>query len=516
MADTYGFVTGLNLSSVHPDYEQMISVWNYLEDLYYGSDRWLSLSHNGFKVTSKTNLFLPKHPGEDLNNWESRINQSYYDDSFGKALRRYVDLAFQSGVKLGGDPSSPFRLNYSSISDKGENGCLFFRGVALSALLYGRVYLMVDSVLPSDASQLDMNNNPPYFVKYNPQNVVNWAYKDSRGRDKYSFVLIREYDSVLQSDLSYENIERYRLYLPGACHFYELRKTPEGKSSFYSYAPPIATGLDYIPFYEVGAGYSPDGKNNHPPMRSLADKTRAVYQKQSDHDRKVALCCHPVATLKDTMRSVDEPLVIGANSYVQIQDPNGSFTWQEPLALSLQQSRRDIQDLRSSIALDMAQFLQSPADRQSSAATNLMVSPVEANLESFITAFREGVENAIDAYNDYSGYKYRADNTFELNPDIFPNSNKDAQASFALLNMFNAGAISRRTTLEALDSLGFFHDGFDLESELSRPIAEDNNNAEGKSGIPGQNPGGNSEQSRAKSKSAQYPRGLKRIPKPEL
>jgi hypothetical protein len=82
-----------------------------------------------------------------------------------------------------------------------------------------------------------------------------------------------------------------------------------------------------------------------------------------------------------------------------LRDPNGSFQWVEPLALSLEQSRKDLDDLKASIAVDAAIFLTSPSDRQSSAATYLLASPVEANLTSFVVNFSDGINRAIAIHN---------------------------------------------------------------------------------------------------------------------
>lgn len=520
----------LNLGATHPDYDEMLPVWDYLEDLYYGVDRWLALAPDGYKPTIKTKLYLPQHPGEDTSNWEARINQTYFDNLYAKALHRYVDLAFQNGVRIGGDQGTPFSLNYSHLGDMGQNGCLFLREVALSALLYGRCFLMIDSHLPPNASYLDAIENPAYFVKYNPRQVTNWGTHSYGGETYFSFVVVSECVQVLQSDLSYVEEYRYRLYTPGWCHFYKPRKQKDGSWYYYSYAPSISTGLDYIPIYLVSGGYSPGDKTDQPPMRSLADKNRSLYQMESDHIRKISLCCHPVPTLKDNMRDDDnEPLVIGPNTFVRIRDPEGSFTWQEPLALSLQQSRKDIQDLKGSIANDMAQFLNTPTDRQSSAATNLMVSPVEANLESFITSFTDGIDRAIAAYNDYSGVTPENQNYLILNPDIFPNSNKDAQASFAVLSLYNGGVISRETALKAVETLNILPDDFDLDSEMDKPtksqdIAEQQyEQLEQARQFQVDNPLAiqQDEQRTVKPKQLpsngdNFPRGIKRVPKPKL
>ena len=153
------------------------------------------------------------------------------------------------------------------------------------------------------------------------------------------------------------------------------------------------------------------------------------------------------------MRSPNEPLEIGPNSFINLRDPNGSFTWQEPLALSLEQSRRALEDLRRSIQFESAQFLINPSDRQSAAATGLMTNPLEASLATFSSFLANGLELAIKYHQLYFGQ----DSTIKIkfSYDVYPNKSKDSQAAFAVQLLNEKGLLSDVQATQSLQELGF-------------------------------------------------------------
>jgi hypothetical protein len=446
------------VSTLHPDYEERIESWNYLEDLYVGSDRWLNFSSLGYTPTSDTAKYLPMFPGEGHENWVSRINATYYDDLFGKALRRYVDLVFQSGIVCGGDSDTSFSRNYEHLGVNGESGELLLRQAALSSLLYGHCFVMVDSCMPEGGTYGDAIANPPYWIILRPQDVINWDGVRKDNSYEYSLLVVKRvfYE---RRGFEHKQVIQYRVYCPGSCFVYE-----EGERKEISLICTYDTGLDFIPVVRVDAGYYPSS-DFFPcaPFRPLADKNRTLYQMVSNHLRKVSLCCQPVAVLRDALAQEGD-LVIGPNSYIHLRDPQGEFSWQEPLSLSLSQSMKDIQKLEASIANDMAQFLTTPSDRQSATASQLMVSPIEANLQSFIVSFCDGINRLISVHNVCAGTPGSV--FISLTPDVFPDSNKDSQGVFAIANLYQTGIISRATTLLALQSFGVFPKGFDIEKEI--------------------------------------------------
>jgi hypothetical protein len=160
-----------------------------------------------------------------------------------------------------------------------------------------------------------------------------------------------------------------------------------------------------------------------------------------------------VPVLKDLMREQGQPLEIGPNAFVELRDPAGSFSWEEPLALSLEQSRKDLEDLRQSIAKDSADFLTNPADRQSASATNLLTHPVEASLANFIRTFSSGINDAIAIY--YEMVDLDSPPKIVLEANVFPDATMDSQALFAVQTVFAADIITKDEARNMIRTLGW-------------------------------------------------------------
>jgi hypothetical protein len=460
-----------SVSSLHPDYIDSISLWDYLDDLYYGSDRWLRLTKTGFKPTDKTSLYLPRHAAESFENWQNRINQSCYDDLFGKASRQFVDLIFKNGVNFTSDfDDSDFISHYENLDNHGVNGDVFLRQAALMAMRLGHCFIFIDFPVINVKNYQEYSElSPrPYWSLISPQNLINWECEFIDNKLVFTLAVIKEEIYTRDGEFGYQKINQYRVYRPGVYSIYRETDKSDNKSDnkFVLHSSgDFISEYAYVPIVFVFGGSRLGDCVSVPPLRGLADKNRVLYQLTSDHNRKVSLCCQPVPVLKDAMRG-DEPLEIGPNSFINLRDPNGSFQWVEPLALSLEQSRKDLDDLKASIAVDAAIFLTSPSDRQTSAATYLLASPVEANLTSFVVNFSDGINRAIAIHNQMINCDCDVKITFDTKLLAASDAPKKEQVAIAIQSLFASQLIGRGTALKALSKLDLFGKDFDLEQEL--------------------------------------------------
>lgn len=464
IAATYEVNTNSNdVTQHHPDYDSQLRIWQYIDDLYYGVDSWLELTNEGFKPTTKTNLYLPRHAAESFENWVSRINASYYDDLFAKALRQFIDLSFSNGVYFAGD--SDFKKHYENIDLHGSHGDVFLRQFALSVMKYGHSFLLVDfpHVQFDNYADFIESGARPYWLEINPKNLINWRCRYAGDSLVFTLAVIKEEILIESGSFGYESVNQYRVLRSGS---WEVWRELGGDSQRDRKLVMIQAGnygnnINFVPIVPVFAGTRLGDCVSFPPLRSLAEKNRILYQMTSDHNRKVSLCCQPVPVLKDAMRG-DEPLEIGPNSFINLRDPNGSFQWIEPLALSLEQSRKDLDDLRQSISQDAASYLTAPSDRQSSRTTELLTIPLQSNLLGFNTSFCDGINKAIQIHQQFLNTD---DVRISLDSTIFEQK-KDSQLAYAIQGLYKDGVLTRKSALEAVQALGILGPKFNLDEEL--------------------------------------------------
>ena len=434
-----------DLQARHPDYKKYISVWNYLDSCYKGIDSWVKVTDKGFEPRESAQLFMPRNSSESPENWLSRLNQTQYDNFYKKGIKRTVDLAFQTAPIIEGSEKSPFLDNYDRITKDGHGFEYLLRQLAISTLIYGKAYVLIDSQLPQNTTYKEFKSNQPYIVPIDTLSVVNWYKIDNR----FEYVLTQEVVNVFEN-YKYISCLEFRCYEPGYCYVYRLKEVDyddfqKGKCEA-NLIQTISTGLDYVPFYEIKDSF---GDELSLAFRDVADKNRVLYQKQSYHQRKITLCCLPVPVIKSSSRDPNEPLVLGPDNFIQIEE-EGSFTWQEPLALSLKESRDDVNDLIASLNDDIAQFLMSPVSRQSATATEIMVQPVEANLTSFLVVFLQYVNLIVNGYNVYMGSD--AVNYVLVNPDIYSTEVIDSQFLFALVSFYESGILTKDQVYDIINN----------------------------------------------------------------
>jgi hypothetical protein len=153
-----------------------------------------------------------------------------------------------------------------------------------------------------------------------------------------------------------------------------------------------------------------------------------------------------VPVLKDLNRNIDDELVIGPSNYINIKDPNGSFSWQEPLALSLRESAKEINDLTGALLSDIAQFLIQPLDRQSALASKIQTNQYESNLKSFTSSFIDGVNSLIRMYNVYNDSDEV--NQISISSNVF---NVSLVSETPILPYYQAGVITAEEARKLLE-----------------------------------------------------------------
>lgn len=381
----------LSKLNFHPEYLKFIKTWDYLNDIYEGLSNWSKMTSKGLIPNEKTQAFLPKHEAESFSNWETRLNSTHYNGLFRKGIKKYLDLMFYTDDKLICDKNSPFFKFKDNITIDNYSYKTLVVELALDNLIYGRSYAVIDCL------------NKPCITTIKPQKVFNWCIENGE--------LIEIW---IQENEIYNNniINLIYSYKIGVIDIFK-----KDESSIIKIKS-IETDLDFIPICLIKSS-----RNNEIPFKDVADKTRSLYQKQSYHSKKISLCCNPVPVIKDPGRSVNDELIIGPNSFININDPSGSFKWEEPLALSLRESYREIEALKKEILDDISNFLITPSDRQTAYASAIQLQQVEGSINTFLIFFNESVSKLFTTFNkcfgDYSKVEYL------LDPDIYKNDPND-------------------------------------------------------------------------------------------
>lgn len=443
-------------------YRSHLPIWRYLDDIFSGSESWLNRDELGrITITEKAQQYLPKEAAERPSDYRDRLARSPFDDRFSQSIRKFVNLLLGNGIEQI-DVPSVIQSHFENIDSQGSSLRRMVQELAIDALKHGHTFLLVDYP-PQDftirsIADFQRSGRQPYWVSYAATEVIHWI--ESRGR--LQLVTLRECSTVAESEFSEESIVRYRVLRPGSWELWQEMRDEQGKIQ-YAWVDGGSTSLSFIPLVCLYGGLREGFFKSRPPLKALADLNLTHYQVKSDHLRKLHLCCLPVPELRDSMRPEGESLTIGPNSFVHIRDPQGAFTWREPLATSIEQSRKEVTDLEQAMDVLSAAYLNQPGDRQTATTSAIQTVELESNLQSFADQFCEGLNQALYYHAIYEGLD--SGGQIKLSGDIIRDKGRDSQMLLAYSAMEDRGQISQRSLLQILKDQEFLPDDFQFEAE---------------------------------------------------
>ncbi len=434
-------------------YRQASPVWEYLGDLYRGSDAWIERTLWGISPKLNARIYLPPEPAELQVDYLSRLGRSPYDNRFAKSIHKFAALVLANGVEVQG-PLDP--RHAQDIDREGTTLEVFLHRCMISALRDGHTFVLVDfsllSETPYSLADVQRLAPRPYWVHYGVNQLVNWRVESG----KLTLAVLRETVFVPLGLYGEQEVEQYRVLYPGGWDLWRQ----VGDS--FEWVSGGATALQSIPLACLSGGQLQQWGVSLPPLRALADLNLTHYQVKSDHLRKIHLCCLPVPELKDSLRPEGEPLVIGPNSFVHIRDPQGGFSWKEPTALSIEQSRKEVADLEEAMDLFSSAYLQAPGDRQAAYTTAVQAVELESSLGLFALQFAEGVNQALRFHADWLNQPAAI---VKLSGDIVRDKGRDSQMLLAYSALADRGQLSQASFLALLQGQEFLPADLDLSLE---------------------------------------------------
>jgi hypothetical protein len=437
-------------------YLRSLPTWEYLDDVYEGAESWLGRDNTGvLNPTPKALVYLPKEPAETRPQYLNRLARSPFRDFYAQAIRKFVNLVFKG-------------QDFSSLPEGVDE--FFLRQLASAVMRYGHAFVLVDFPVvtePMTQAAYLTSGLHPNWVYYSPKDVINWQITRTGGKAVLESVVLRE-RVLLLTDQGEVIEERYRVLTPGYWSLYRVEETQRKRQVIL-----VDQGTHALPEIPLACVYAdPVLKvadfESRSPLKSLADLNITHYQVKSDHLRKVYLCCMPIPELKDSMRAEGD-FVLGPNSIVHIQDPNGYFQWREPLATSITESRKEVYDLEASADILSAGYLTNPADRQAAASTVAQVAELESSLAGFVQSFLTGINQGLRFHGLYTGEEYL---TLNLEVQLIKTQGIDSQVLIALTSLAEKDILSKRTALELMRRvIPAFESVVDVDSEI-RAVGE--------------------------------------------
>jgi hypothetical protein len=437
-----------------------------LPGLELALDCWNLLDTNG--RGSEKSKYLHKEVGEPATAYKERLHRSTYTPIFRDSIRAYAGLL--SRFQLVGVPPS-MEASEQNIDMQGSSVQSFWSSCDELAIRDGGVFVMVD-MPPSDGetNYLDelRNGRTPYVMQIERRDVINWSVEYIRGREFIRHVTVRQLRSRPAPKGYGAIIEPvYLVMKPGSVETFRLEKRDSRWIQFSEGI--IQTTLPVVPIRWYGAS-SPRFAQGDLPMNGLAELSIQHYQMRSDLQELLHKCAMPVPVRKGAPIGTNgrpAPLVIGPNTAVDLQD-NGDFQFAEPTGRSLERHQAEITHVEALMDRSGLNFLYG-ANIKTATEASLRASQISSQVSSLIRNKISSFVGVMRLWAAYAGEltTLTSESGIALNDSLI-NRPIDPSGIAQMVNLYNAGILSKRTVLDELARGQILDPDLKIDMELQR------------------------------------------------
>lgn len=349
--------------------------------------------------------WMPMEPAEDARDFEIRRKKAIFFNAFERTLHGVVGMVFRKDPELADDNPPALLDLWENVDAAGTHGAVFAKELFTTACKYGHALIFVDMPppLPEGSTLADerATNRRPYWVKYEPDQIVSWRTELIGGQLTLTQIVLEE--ETMEPDGLYgeEEVCRYRALRPGS---WELYREIEDQSAGKVYVLEAAglTSLSYIPVapvYSRKTGFL----TSRPPLLDLALINLAHYQKYSDLSTYLHIASRPILWFRgrDINKKVE---AIGPYTFFDVDGANGIVAFAETTGAALGAAKEDIEHLEKQMAALGLSILAGDKPTQTTATEELLdVVQEESDLATAARSLKDALELALQFTGDYLG-----------------------------------------------------------------------------------------------------------------
>ena len=445
------------LTALLPGLELALDCWNLLDTNGRGSEKA---------------KYLHKEPAEPTTAYKERLHRSTYTPIFRDSIRAYAGLL--NRFQLIDAPASMTAAE-QNIDLQGSSIYSFYNRCDELAIRDGGVFIMVDMPpAEGETNYLDEQRDGrlPYLMLIERKDVVNWSVEYIRGREYIRHATVRQIRSRPASNGYGSIIEPIYLVLrPGSVETIRLEKR-DGKWVQFSEGR-VATSLPVVPLVWYGASTSRFAQGDLP-MGGLAELSIQHFQMQSDLFELLHKCAMPVPVRKGAPMGPDgrtAQLVLGPNTAVDLSD-TGSFDFAEPTGRSLERHQAEIDHIEKLMDRSSLNFLYG-SNIKTATEASLRASQVASQVSALIRNKTSSFATIMRLWAAYAGQlqSLTSESGISINDSLI-NRPIDPSGMAQLVNLYNAGILSKRTVLDELQRGGVLDPDLKIDQEIERINSE--------------------------------------------
>lgn len=414
------------------------------------------------KMREKGELYLPREEAESVESYKRRLGRSKLFNGFRKTVRDMTGKVFAKPIVLGDDMPEVVKTWCENIDLAGRNLQSFAWDVFWDGMVAGVSYILVDmpqaieNATLADERRLGMR---PYFVHVTAENLIGWKSETIGGVETLTQVRIKECVTVADGEWHEKEVEQIRVLEPGRWQIWrqmgdknEWALFEEGKTSLKK--------IPLAPFYARRTGFM----TADPPLEDLADINLQHWQSESDQRNILHVARVPILFGKGFPD--DAPaLQIGAGVMTRASVVEADLKWVEHSGDSINSGREDLKDLELQMQQMGMELLIPKPGEQTATGKAIDAAAMHAPLQAMAASLQDALELAFAFAGEYAGLGPDGAGSVTVNTD-FGIAYRDAGDLTALIQMRNAGDITRERLLMEMQRRGVLADDLVIEDEL--------------------------------------------------
>lgn len=443
------------LIGLMPSLELALDCWNLLD--------------TGGRGSAKAKYLL-QEPAEPKKAYEARLHRSTYTPIYRDSIRAYAGLL--NRFQLVDAPAS-LASNENNVDLQGSSIHSFWNRCDEHAIRDGGVYVMVDMMPESNSTtnfiDQQKDGRHPYLIMIERKDVINWSVEYKGGKEYVYHATVRQIKSVPDPSGYGVKLEpHYYVLRPNLVEEYRLEKK-DGKWLQVQVGS-IATTLPIVPLVWYGASTSKFGQGDLP-MNGLAELSIQHYQMRSDLNELLHKCAMPVPVRKGAPTGVDgrpAPLVLGPNTAVDLPAEGGEFTFAEPTGRSIERHQAEITHIEGLMDRSGLNFLYG-ANIKTATEASLRASQVASQVASLVRNKISSFNTVMRLWAAYAGElaSLTIESGISLNDSLI-NRPIDPSGIAQMVNLHNAGLLSKSTVLSELQRGGVLDPDLKIKEEMDR------------------------------------------------
>jgi hypothetical protein len=413
--------------------------------------------------------YMPKHPAEELANYESRLRAAPLFNAFARTTEGLTGMVFRDDPTLGEDVPQKINDLIENIDGQGTHLDVFAKTLFEDALEAGHAAIFVDAPIVNVGRELTdeeerMLGVRPYWVHVKAEDIVNWRTARIGGRIVLTQVTLRQRVIEADGEFGEDAVTLYRVLRrevtdDGVHITLELwRQEKDDEQPQRQGAPLPITNVTEIPLVPIYTKRV-DVLESRPPLLDLAYTNIAHWNVSADHVYALRLASLPILVLKGV--DADSEVPVGPNTALKLPSPDMDAKYAES---AFDATAKQLDAFKTDMAALGLNMLQHETRRAETATANrLDKSEQDSALATAARSLQDALEGALAFTAEFMALDEGGSVT--VNRD-FERLQLTAQDIAAYSQLESNLQITLATLHKVLDEAGALPDDFDSEAEV--------------------------------------------------